>query len=302
MNILESFDSFTHENLRDFVARKQEENLHLDFKLLNDSSLSSKEDKRNLARALSGFANSSGGLIVWGVDARKNAEGIDCAVDLKPIDRVLLLLTRLNSLTGDGVDPTISGVRHRVLETEAGKGFAITLIPESETGPHMAKLGEDRYYKRSGDSFYKMEHYDVADMFGRRRRPKLRVTYRVKGTGSNAEVVLGLKNEGRASARAPFVAFGSDSNLKRSQYGLDGNGNEGLNYLGLANTGLQWAYGGGMMGFTVHPAMSHDIALLTLGISTRPAPTEDVVVRFMIACEDQPMEEGEIIIPIDQLR
>ena len=30
----------------------------------------------------------------------------------------------------------------------------------------MAKLGEDRYYKRSGDSFRKMEHFDLEDMFG----------------------------------------------------------------------------------------------------------------------------------------
>lgn len=29
----------------------------------------------------------------------------------------------------------------------------------------MAKLEEDRYYKRSGDSFYRMEHFDLEDMF-----------------------------------------------------------------------------------------------------------------------------------------
>jgi len=36
-------------------------------------------------------------------------------------------------------------------------------------------LGEDRYYKRGGDRFYKMEPFDVADMFGRRRAPVLHV-------------------------------------------------------------------------------------------------------------------------------
>jgi hypothetical protein len=39
----------------------------------------------------------------------------------------------------------------------------------------MAKLGEDRYYKRSGDRFYKIEHFDVADMFDRHRAPVLQV-------------------------------------------------------------------------------------------------------------------------------
>ena len=40
----------------------------------------------------------------------------------------------------------------------------------------MAKLGENRYYKRSGDSFYQMEHFDLEDMFGRRRKPKLKMS------------------------------------------------------------------------------------------------------------------------------
>jgi hypothetical protein len=37
----------------------------------------------------------------------------------------------------------------------------------------MAKFGQDRYYKRSGDTFRRMEHFDLEDMFGRRPRPKL---------------------------------------------------------------------------------------------------------------------------------
>ncbi len=174
MNIVETFELLSLEHLCDYIARSQEEHLYLDFKLLKDASLASSDDKRNLARALSGFANSSGGLIIWGVEARKNNDGIDCATALKEIDRVALLLSRLNELTGDGVDPTVQGVRHRIIPgTADGKGFAISFIPESDTGPHMAKLGEDRYYKRSGDGFYKMEHYDISDMFSRRRRPRL---------------------------------------------------------------------------------------------------------------------------------
>lgn len=300
MNHVESFDCLTLGDLNEFVARKREENLHLDFKVPNDAALSSRDDRKNFARALSGFANSSGGLIVWGVDARKNTDGVDCAVALKPIDRILQLLTRLNALAGDGVDPTVPRVRHRALEAQSGKGFALTLVPESDIGPHMAKLGEDRYYKRSGDSFYRMEHYDVADMFGRRRKPKLRVTYNIPRIGSEARVVLGLKNDGRATARAPFVAFGCESTLGRDPHGLDGNRNEGLTYLRRPSAGLPWAYSGGM-DFALHPGMAHDVACLSLGIPPRAPPTDDVIVQYAFACEDQPLEEGELLIPIDEL-
>ena len=71
MNIVETFEHISIEHLREYIERKQEEHLYLDFKILRDASLASLDYKRNLARALSGFANSSGGLIIWGVEARK---------------------------------------------------------------------------------------------------------------------------------------------------------------------------------------------------------------------------------------
>lgn len=301
MALLDQFRLLEIADLEDYVARGQQENLHLDFKLVRDAALTSADDRRNFACATSGFANSSGGLLVWGVDARKNPEAIDCAVALKPIAQVDLFLSRLTSLTGEAVDPGIEGVLHRAIGAGNGSGFAISFIPESATGPHMAKLGENRYYKRIGDSFYRMEHYDIADMFGRRRKPKLNVFYRVVGRLSQAEVHIGLRNEGRATARAPFFAFESTGTLQRSLYGLDGNGNEGLTWLRAANAGLRWAYGGGM-DFALHPGMAHEIAALTLGIPARPAPEEDVTITYAVACEDQPLERGSLTISVGELR
>ena len=103
--------------------------VRLDFKLINDAKMSSSDDKRNFACALSGFANSSGGLIVWGVDARKNSEQIDCAVGLKPIDKVALLVSRLNSLTGEAVEPIVEQVQHRAIISSGNQGFVLTLVP-----------------------------------------------------------------------------------------------------------------------------------------------------------------------------
>ncbi len=302
MNIFDLFKNLALSDLDDFIDHSQEENLWLDFKVSKNSTLNSTDDKRNLARALSGFANSSGGLIIWGIDARKNDNGVDCAVELKPLDNIKIFVTRLNALTGDGVDPTVANVTHRSLEIENGKGYVLSLIPESATGPHMAKLGEDRYYKRSGDSFYKMEHYDVADMFGKRNKPKLKITYQVTNPGRSVSVTIGLKNEGRATACAPFLAFGCNRPLARDPYGLDGNGNEGLPNQRSQYAKLPWAYGGSM-DLPIHPKMSKNVAKLSLGLnSERPAPIEDLVVQYAIACENQPLEEGELVVPLEELQ
>jgi hypothetical protein len=61
------------DEIRELVQRKQEETIFLEFKrkshptkaVLND------DDKKNYSVALSGFANSEGGVIVWGVKAAK---------------------------------------------------------------------------------------------------------------------------------------------------------------------------------------------------------------------------------------
>jgi len=297
--IRDQFDTLTVAKLREFVELGQEENLHLDFKLVADSKLSSRDDRKNLAAALSGFANSGGGLIVWGVDARKNTDGVDCTVELKPIDGVNHLVSRLNELTGESVDPTVHGVLHRKV-AEGSIAFAVSYIPESDTGPHMARLGENRYFKRVGDSFYQMEHYDIADMFGKRRRPRLVLTYQVTGWNSGAKVILGIKNTGRGTANAPFFAFTCSGDLSKSFYGLDGNKNEGLPVLPTSHDGLQWSFSEGM-DVALHPGMERQVTLLTRERSQSLQPEIDQTIDFALACQDQPLERGTLVIPLSEL-
>jgi hypothetical protein len=149
-----------------------------------------------------------------GVDARKSEQKIDCATASKEIDSIKQFVAKLNEFTGQAVSPIVGGIRHKPLETNSGKGFAATLVPESVSGPHMAKLGEDRYYKRSGDSFYVMEHFDLEDMFGRRQKPKLRFdALPIIGDGAGEGLVFRIQNVGRGVAK--YVGFFADlTNIK----------------------------------------------------------------------------------------
>jgi Schlafen, AlbA_2 len=220
MDFVGLFNTISPADIAEFIRQEQEENLHLEFKTLANANMRAADDKRNLARALSGFANSSGGLIVWGVAARKNAQGVDCASASVEISAVRELISRLNELTGEAVSPMVDGVLHKPLETFLGRGYAVTLVPESVAGPHMAKLGEDRYYKRSGDSFYRMEHFDLEDMFGRRQKPNLRVRLRHDPSLQRAdeeleELHFSLLNDGRAIAKhAGFFAKFQNAELR----------------------------------------------------------------------------------------
>jgi hypothetical protein len=283
----------TLDEINSMVASGQEEHVHLDFKTINRPDLGHADDKKTLAKALSGFLNSAGGLIVWGVVARKNAAGVDCASGTQEIIPLPQFLSRLNQLTGDAVSPITDGVRHKAVYTGADSGYAVTLVPESDSGPHMAKLGEDRYYKRSGDSFYKMEHFDLEDMFGRRKRPKLKLTTRLAGRGPNTTIVIGIENAGRGTAKAPYLAYNITEPFQARMFGLDGNGNDGLPKLHFGQR-LKYRYGASS-NFVIHPGTAHEVTAADMGMAPRPEPPDhDIVIDYEISAEDAQTVSGSI--------
>jgi hypothetical protein len=207
MHLHDTFANLDLSLLEGWIATRRQEDLHLDFKLLSNGADLSREDRKNLAKAISGFSNSDGGLVVWGVDCRPDEAGVDAAQVLRPISNAAAVLAKLQSLTGEAVSPIVDGVEHRIIATGADASIIVTLVPPSVSGPHMAGMGEGRYYKRSGDSFYRMEHFDVADMFGRRRQPQLNLQLaRERQPSSTGKLHLYrlnalISNTGRNTAR-----------------------------------------------------------------------------------------------------
>jgi hypothetical protein len=81
------------EAIAQLVSERRQENVSLEFKTKANPGTGepNRDDRRNLGITLSALSNSIGGLIVWGVGAKKNADNVDCATELQPIggDRAL---------------------------------------------------------------------------------------------------------------------------------------------------------------------------------------------------------------------
>jgi len=298
------FQSINLESIVRFVEDGQEEHLHLDFKTA-DPRLS-RDDRKNLAEAVSGFANSDGGVIVWGVDARSGGpDGADLARQLKPIDPLSVFMGQVNSMTGEAANPTVDGVKHRpfLVSEEEDRGYAATLIPASDSGPHMAKLGHDRYFKRSGSRFVRMEHFDIEDMFGRRKKPVLRLTRHLRSGSINSGggrpswrevvVIVGIENTGRGSASAPYLHVEVAEPYRAYPTPV---GPSGLMPL-AEDVGHYSRTLVGRSDFVIHPGVRFDLIRISTPVPDAAGEYPDLQIAFRLAAENFRVVSETLVVP-----
>ncbi|KAF0158013.1 MAG: hypothetical protein FD189_280 [Elusimicrobia bacterium] len=181
-DIYERIKSTGYNAVKEFVDARESENLFLDFKRSSDRGAGKKlhdNDRNNLSRAISGFSNSEGGVIVWGIDCRSNSDGADVACAEFPIADVKKFVGFIEGSVSGCTIPPCSGIENCPIETEAGAGFVATFIPKSNTPPHQV-VGELKYYMRAGSNFVPVPHAVLAGMFGRHPAPNVFIMYHIQ--------------------------------------------------------------------------------------------------------------------------
>jgi len=200
-------DEVTKDDIETLISRKIEENLNLDYKEIRKYF-----DMDGIAKHVSAFANSAGGLLILGVSEKqeKNEKGNDVKVFPEVItwgDETLTKEKLEDTLTAK-IQPRIDGLRIQPVRQGNGSRRVIFVIdfPQSDNPPHMANY---RYYKRLNFKTVPMEHYEVSDFFGRRRKPALSLLLQIlevtvqpkfpNVTQFRARFIL--KNKGKAIAK-----------------------------------------------------------------------------------------------------
>jgi hypothetical protein len=120
--------------------------------------------RKELSRDVSAFANSDGGILIYGVQEDKTTRHptyIDNGVPTDKINKEWLE----NSLGGN-VSPRIEGLRIIPIPLTDTHSLFVLEIPKSPRAPHQA--GDNRYYKRFNFSNHPMEDYEVRDVYSRR--------------------------------------------------------------------------------------------------------------------------------------
>jgi len=203
------YDSLGSEaDLRRLITEKVKEDLHLEFKQKNNRSHPQLEDSDSsqFSRALSGLANSDGGVLVWGIETDKQER----AKTLKAISDAHTFNAVLKKSLLNSTQPIVDRVLIDVIEgtKKDGSGFIKCLIPSSDKAPHRAMLAAREYFKRTTEGFYRLEHFDLEDMFGRRPHPSLTAHLELRprpGDDPHEELHFAFINVGRGIAK--YVGF-----------------------------------------------------------------------------------------------
>lgn len=158
-----------------FIEDRQSEELFLEFKRSADDGAGKKlhdNDRWNLAKAISGFGNSEGGVIVWGVDCSRLSQDGDVASAKVLLENPTRFVSWLQGAVSGCTTPPHNRVQHFPLSSTQNpqKGYAVTLIPKSYEAPHQC-LKPTQYYIRVGSDFLPTPHAVLSGMFGKRPQP-----------------------------------------------------------------------------------------------------------------------------------
>jgi hypothetical protein len=214
------------------------ENEWRDFKLYDPRR--EKDSRTNWSELLSAFANTEGGVVIWGVDARRDAtSGIDRVSGVTAIKDAPQWAEKLRRWLLEATNPPVSGVQLQALTYPGtNDGFVVCLIPESTFKPHRAEFAENKPYRiRVADNTVVPNPALLRAMFFPQPRREIWLHAHCDGRhadpqGRTATLSIDIENRGPLSIRD--LSLHATHGMAR--VGLDANRNAGFALVHLEST------------------------------------------------------------------
>lgn len=167
------------EDIDNLIATKKEENRSLEYK---DPRILGMPEQ--LSEWVSAFLNADGGLIIIGIceDDPNKKEKVEAKIF--PIRKEFVgkeyTKERIEQLIYSNIrsssKPVINVYPVRD-EADASKAIYLIEIPQGDNPPYQASDG--KYYRRLNATKYPMLHSEIADFFGKRRKPALSLIFEI---------------------------------------------------------------------------------------------------------------------------
>jgi Putative DNA-binding domain len=215
------------EDLIELCSSATPEGLHLEYKRKADPMTPrlDKYDKRSIAEAIVSFANSDGGILIYGIES-KMIDGLDVAHSLGSIAEIDKFVGEMRLVAELNVSPQVRGLVIEAIPKGdgSGAGFAVCRVPSSEHRPHMSTAPDvHRYYRRSFTGSSLMTPSEIRDQILATREASLEPIIRAGGgsvftagagwAGMKSGFQFKLRNIGNRLCREPFLRVAPSCNL-----------------------------------------------------------------------------------------
>jgi hypothetical protein len=171
-------NEWTLERIQSFIDNKTEESNTLDYKAAD--ALAKTDGKRNeLSKDVSAFANSNGGVIIYGVKEHDNPSQKHLPEKIDPIDRTIISKEWIDQVITTKIQPKIEGITITpiTVNDEINHVIYVVEIPKSNTA-HQAS--GHKYYKRYNFQSEPMEDYEIRDVMNRGQHPIIDLEFEIE--------------------------------------------------------------------------------------------------------------------------
>lgn len=171
---LHKLEDYDWEFVNSLIKNNIEESINIDFKSAGAlSTIDSK--KKEISKDVSAFANSNGGIIIYGINEIDHKASSVSFVDGNEFTKEWLEQVISSTIQRNIPNLKIFPIRKDALITQT---VYVVQIPESLEAPHICK--DKKFYRRYNFESVAMEEYEVRQLYGRTVKSKLFLSgYRV---------------------------------------------------------------------------------------------------------------------------
>ena len=147
-------DQITENEIKKLIEEKVPESVHLEYK--REIKFSNDRDKTELLADVCSFANSGGGIIIYGIEEGKDENsGLPKQITGLTIN-IDETIRSLGESVRKGIEPVLIGLRIDSIKIDE-KIVLILFIPRSSNLPHRVKFkNKNRFYKRADANRYEI--------------------------------------------------------------------------------------------------------------------------------------------------
>jgi len=187
------YDSITinrYSKFEEWIDDAKIEDMYLECKSPSGPKINS-EKRATLAIATSGFSNTNGGVLVYGLSTiKKDHGGLDVINQIEPIGNIRTLEMNIRNQIPLLTTPSISNFDSKVIKRRRGdtKGLAVVHIPKFLFDP-VQSIVDNRFYFRTGDEFRIAPYEMIKRLFASTETPNLSISIEKESAKKDTENV-----------------------------------------------------------------------------------------------------------------